>query len=56
MVFSGVMRVVALGIKFSAKVANARNWNNEGLSGQGEKALFAEEIQQRRNLSPKGIY
>lgn len=56
MVVSEVMHVVACGIIFSAKVANVRNGNNEGLSGQGEKAVFAEEIQQCRNLSPEGVY
>lgn len=40
MVVSEVMRVVACGITFSAKVANARNGNNEGLSGLGEKACL----------------
>lgn len=40
MLVSAVMRVVACGITFSAKVANARNRNNEGFSGLGEKACL----------------
>lgn len=40
MVVSEVMRVVACGITFSAKVANARNRNNEGVSALGGKACL----------------
>lgn len=40
MVVSEVVRVIACGIKFSAKVANARNRNNEGFSGLSEKACL----------------